>query len=56
MIIKEDIPKHTQVRSDGVTADVDLEDLFFCESLHFFIYEGNFFDSYRMAQRKLNLL
>lgn len=29
MIIKEDIPKHTQARSDEVTADVDLEDLFF---------------------------
>lgn len=43
MIIKEDIPKHTQARSDEVTADVGLEDSFLLgESLHCFIYEGNF--------------
>lgn len=45
MIIKEDIPKHTQARSDEVTADVDLEDLFFVKVSisFFFFYEGNFF-------------
>lgn len=28
MIIKKDVPKHTQERSEEVTADVDLEDYF----------------------------
>lgn len=37
-IIKEDIPKHTQACSDEVTADVDLEDLFFVKvSISFFM-------------------
>lgn len=37
-IIKEDIPKHTQARSDEVTANVDLEDLFFVKvSISFFM-------------------
>lgn len=43
MIIQKDIPKHTLACSDKATANVDLEDYFlFSESLHLFIYEGNF--------------
>lgn len=55
MIIKEDIPKHTQVCSDGVTADVDLEDLFFVKVFISLFMKVTFL-THRMAQRKLNLL